>query len=94
MIVCIVSFWSAIALLWLALAIVTTIGLVRIRQSLSDLDNRSLSGVFNKKGKVIGIESTLYNAIKAILTTEILGFFVAAVAALSPIIFTTLCIPH
>jgi hypothetical protein len=83
-------FWSVLALVYLILAIVTGRALYKLTQDLSELNERSPTGfILRKSGKAVGIESTLYNALKAILITEIIGFLLATAAAItSSIIFT------
>jgi hypothetical protein len=81
-------FWSVIALFYFVLAVVTGIALCRLRQDLNKLDKRSPSGIFNKNGKVVAVESTLYNSIKAILLTDVVGFILATIAAVVSSIIT------
>jgi hypothetical protein len=81
-------FWSVIALFYFALAIFTGIALYKLKQGLSKLDDISPSGIFNKKGEVVAVESTLYKALKAILITDIIGFILATFAAIISVIFT------
>jgi hypothetical protein len=85
----IVIFWSAIAFFYFVLAIVTGIKLLRVKQKLSNLDDMSPSGIYSKKGEVVAVESELYNAIKAILVTGIIGFLLATAAAITSFIITT-----
>ena len=80
-------FWSVIALFYFALSIVTLIALRKLKRDFSRLDDISPSGIFNDKGKVVAVETTLYKALKAILITDILGFLVAAAAAIVPLIY-------
>ncbi len=84
----IIIFWSALAFGYFILALVTGRALYKIKQDLNKLDKISPSG-FIKNGKTIGVESTLYNAIKAILITDIIAFVLAAVAAIVSSIITT-----
>ena len=84
-----IIFWSVIALFYFALTIVTGIALCKLKQDLSKLDDISPSGIINKRGEVVPVESTLYKALKAILITDILGFLAATAAAIVSIKFTT-----
>jgi len=83
-----IVFWSVIAFFYFALTVVTGISLYKLKQDLSKLDEISPSGILNKNGKVVAVESSLYKALKAILVTDILGFLAATAAAVTSIIST------
>jgi hypothetical protein len=84
----IIVFWSVIALVYFVLAVVTGIALYKLRQDLSELDKMSPSGIFNKNGRVVAVESTLYNSIKAILFADVVGFILATIAAIVSSVIT------
>jgi hypothetical protein len=84
-----VIFWSTLAFAYFALSVVTFVALYKLKQDLSRLDEMSPSGISNKKGNIIPVESTLYKALKAILITDIVGFSAATAAAIVSAIITT-----
>lgn len=82
-------FWSILALFYFVLAVVTGISLRSLKQDLSKLEDISPSGISNAKGRIVQIEFKLYKALIAILITDIVGFLLAAGAAIIPIISAT-----
>jgi len=81
-------FWIAIAVLYLALAVVTYVVGKPVLKGLAALtkDGNSLVSYLPGKGE-IGLESLLHRAFKAIVITDVVGFIVAAIAAaISPIL--------
>ena len=84
----IIIFWSVIALSYLALAIYTLKALQTFNANLGELKKMSPTGIINKKGEVRAVETELYNAIKAILVTGIIGCSFAATAAIGSFIIT------
>lgn len=80
-------FWSLLAIMYFVLSVITFLARKSLIKDLSTLDDMSPTGVYNAQGKVVAVESRLYNALKAILITDIIGFFLAAIAAIiSPFI--------
>lgn len=80
-------FWSVIALFYLALAIVTYVMGRRVLKCIRVLggDGDTLVSWSKETGEV-GLESTLHRAFKAIIITDIIGFTLAAAAAIIPIL--------
>jgi hypothetical protein len=76
-------FWSLIAALYLALAIITWVSSRSVIKALAALmtPGDSLKSYSHKLKKEVGLESTLYAAYKTIIITEIIGFVLAAIAA-------------
>ncbi|MBF8265778.1 MAG: hypothetical protein HW384_1642 [Dehalococcoidia bacterium] len=78
-------FWSVIALVFLALTIVTSRGLRNLQQKLGTLGNRGGAILNPQKNGFIPVDGTFYQTLKGILITYIVGFFAAAGAAIAPI---------
>ena len=77
-------FCSVLALFYLSLAIITGIMGKPVLNKLSALKapGDSLVSIIEKTGEEVGLESTLHKAFKAIIITDIVGFILAAIAAL------------
>jgi len=78
-----VIFWSFIAVLYLALAIVTWVKSKPVKEALAALKTPgdSLASYSDKLRKKVGLESTLHAAYKTIIITDVIGFGLAAIAA-------------
>ncbi len=76
-----VIFWAILAALYLSLAIVTYVLSRPVLKKLALLKETDALVSYDKQGKEVGLESTLYRAFKAIIITDTIGFVLAAFAA-------------
>jgi hypothetical protein len=75
-------FWVVLALLYLVLSVVTWLTSRPIEKAFALLKEPGDTLVsVNESGKEVGLESTLHKAYKTIITTNIVGFVLAALAA-------------
>ncbi len=77
-------FWLVIAIFYATLAIVTYVMGKPVIEALVALKTPgdSLVSYSAKLGKEVGLESTLHAAYKATIITDIIGFMLAAIAAI------------
>jgi hypothetical protein len=76
-------FWLVLALFYLALTIVTFIMSRPIRKKLEALVQEGPdSSLQTTEGKEISLNQTLFSAYKSIIITDMIGFFLAALAAI------------
>jgi hypothetical protein len=75
-------FWVVLAFLYLALAVGTWLISRPIEKAFALLKEPGDTLVsLDKSGKEVGLESTLHKAYKTIIITDIVGFVLAAIAA-------------
>lgn len=74
-------FWLILALFYLVLALVTFISSRPVRHMFTKLIREGGTDLVTEEGEEISIENTMYRAYKGIITTDIIGFVFAAVAA-------------
>lgn len=75
-------FWSVLALFYLALATVTFITTRPIQRNLATIKKQIDMTANNEKGETISQGETLYRAFKGMTLTDIIGFILAAAAAI------------
>lgn len=76
-------FWSVLALFYLLLTIVTFISSRPIKKNLAELAQEGPdSSLETIEGKEISLNETLYRAYKNIIITDMIGFALAAAAAI------------
>ena len=73
-------FWSVLSGFYLVLAIVTCISGRHILRKTAKL--KEPRDVITSRDGEVGLESTFHSALKAIIITDILGFLLAAIAAI------------
>lgn len=74
-------FWFILALFYLVLAIVTFASSRPVKHLFTKLAKEGGTDLVTEEGEEISIENTVYRAYKGIITTDIIGFVFAAVAA-------------
>ena len=76
-------FWLVLALFYLALAVVTFIKSRPIKRDLAGLAQEGPDSFLQTTGgKEISLNKTLSSAYKSIIITDMMGFFLAAIAAI------------
>lgn len=79
-----IIFWSVLALFYLALSIFTYFAGRTLLKHLKIMTKSGDTLIYEEN---IGLESTLYHAFKTITIVDIIGFFLAALAAIASVIF-------
>ena len=81
-------FWFILALFYLALAIVTFVGSRPIKYMFAQLAKEGADSVLETaEGEEISLNDNIYRAYKSIIITDIIGFVLAAVAAVVSVLF-------